>query len=83
MQNLILFLAVISFAPLDAFDLFKKDHLIPSDGFHDVLGLVPFWLSESFPDNGLRRTLGSKWHCLTLFSLFLIHKLLSSFSIEC
>ncbi|XP_065055347.1 uncharacterized protein LOC135683868 [Rhopilema esculentum] len=70
--NFILILVAICVAPLDAFDLFKKDHLIPSDGFHDVLGLVPFWLSEGFPDQGLKRTLGTKrdnlptsWETLT------------------
>ena len=65
--NFILILVAINVAPLDAFDLFKKDHLIPSDGFHDVLGLVPFWLSEGFPDQGLKRTLGSKLHSNPFF----------------
>ena len=41
-----------------AFDAFDEDSLIPSDGFHDLLGLTPFWLHESHED--LRRTLGSK-----------------------
>ena len=40
-----------------------KDGLIPSDGFHDLLGLVPFWMAER-SSIGLQRTLGSESHAL-------------------
>ena len=39
-----------------AFD-FREE--IPSDGFHDVLGLAPYWMHEHENDD-LRRTIGSK-----------------------
>ena len=32
---------------------------IPSDGFHDLLGLTPFWMHEHENDD-LRRTIGSE-----------------------
>ena len=39
-----------------AFD-FREE--IPSDGFHDLLGLTPYWMHGNENDD-LRRTIGSK-----------------------
>ena len=43
----------------NSFDLFEESRAIPADGFHDLLDLAPFWLSEHQAED-LRRTLGSK-----------------------
>ena len=53
-------LFVTVFASFDGLD---EDGLIPSDGFHDLLGLTPFWMVDK-SSVGLRRTLGSEWHML-------------------
>ena len=44
-----------------SFDSLDEEGLIPSDGFHDLLGLVPFWMVDR-SSVGLRRTLGGKYY---------------------
>eukprot|EP00794_Sanderia_malayensis_P016803 gene16803-18499_t len=41
------------------FDMFSDESLIPSDGFHDLLGLTPFWMTQHMQNN-LRRSLTTK-----------------------
>ena len=43
-----------------SFDSLNEAGLIPSDGFHDLLGLVPFWMADR-SSVGLRRTLGGTY----------------------
>ena len=53
-----IFLAIFASAHA-SFESLNEKGLIPSDGFHDLLGLVPFWMTEK-SSVGLRRTLGSE-----------------------
>jgi len=52
-----IFLALFASAHA-SFESLNEKGLIPSDGFHDLLGLVPFWMAER--SVGLQRTLGTK-----------------------
>ena len=56
----IIYLLVVFSGVSMAFDFFEGNSQIPSDGFHDLLGLTPFWLQQPVHDD-LRRTLGSKF----------------------
>ena len=42
-----------------SFDSLDEQGLIPSDGFHDLLGLIPFWMKDKSLVL-MRRTLGGK-----------------------
>ena len=42
-----------------SFDRLDEEGLIPSDGFHDLLGLIPFWMKDKSLVL-MRRTLGGK-----------------------
>ena len=44
-----------------SFDSLDEEGLIPSDGFHDLLGLVPFWMVDG-SSVALRRTLGGRYY---------------------
>ena len=44
-----------------SFDRLDEEGLIPSDGFHDLLGLVPFWMVDR-SSVALRRTLGGRYY---------------------
>ena len=63
-----IFLALFASA-CASFESLDEDGLIPSDGFHDLLGLVPFWMAEK-SSVGLRRTLGSEYTCVNSDQLF-------------
>ena len=69
-----LLLTLFAATTLASFDWLDEDNLIPSDGFHDLLGLTPFWLGDK-SSAALRHTVTSKsclsssWPRLDIFGL--------------